>query len=86
MSMYADIVITTKSVLNGSSKVAIVYHDLDDGTWQALPMEPIFEEDAKIISFKTLMSIDSTVKELMSLPRGYKATKKNNTWDIEEDT
>lgn len=75
------VVITTKSILEGNANVAEIYHE-DDGTWQAIPAEDFKENDAKVISMKNLIDIDESIKEILALPKGYMAIKKDNDWII----
>ena len=82
--MENDIVITTKSILAGKSKIFEIYHE-DDGTWQALPYEEFMENDSKVISIKNLLELDISIKDLLSLDTGYKAIKINNKWIISKD-
>ena len=81
-----NVVITTKSILNGKANIFEVYHD-EDGTWQAIPKEDFTENDAKVISIKNLLTLDKSVEEILTLPPGYMARKENNIWVIlKQDT
>ena len=79
--MENDVVITTKSIMDGKSDIFEIYHDMD-GTWQALPKEDFTENDAKVISIKNLLMLDKSIEKILSLPKGHMATKENNVWII----
>lgn len=77
------LVYTTRNILNGISKISIIYHD-DDGDWQALDRFPDLD-DPCLISMTDLYEIDESIVEVMDMPKGYKATKNDSKWIILKD-
>jgi len=82
--MDKDIVFTTESILNGMAKIAVIYHDEDD-TWQALPLDDFSVENGRIIAMSTLLKLDSSIKEILTLDKGYKAVKEGEKWIIYQE-
>ncbi len=78
-------VITTRKILDGSAWIAYVSHDSEDGAWQFLNQKSteLDENDAALISLNEIMTIDSSVDELMDLPLGWCAWRdeKNTQWN-----
>lgn len=70
-------VFTTKSVVNGSSVVKYVIHD-EDGDWQFFGCEDeLVETNAMILSLKEMIELDSSLEELITMPIGTQAYRKN---------
>lgn len=75
---YNQYVFTTKSVVNSSSVVRYVIHD-DDGDWQFLDCEDeLVETNAMILSLKEMIELDSSLEELITMPIGTQAYRKNS--------
>lgn len=78
-------IFTTKYVIRNHSLVICVLHE-EDGDWQFLGKEEnLNDEDAMIISLGEMLEHDSTLREITSLPPGYKATRDNlsSPWKID---
>lgn len=67
-------VITTYHVFEGAP-ILYVSHDEDDGGWQFLTGEIASEADAKVVSLKRIIYLDSSITELADLPLGWIATR-----------
>ncbi len=63
-------VITLERILRGESLLALVTHDLDDGSWQFLDGEHVFEEDAVVVLLAEMVQFDPSLVELADLPPG----------------
>jgi hypothetical protein len=63
-------VITLGRILRGEAPVRLVTHDLDDGAWQFLDGEHVFEEDAVVVLLGEIVQLDETLVELADLPPG----------------
>ncbi len=69
-------VLTTRSILEGAW-VAFVSHDEEDGGWQFLDnagMPPVPEE-AKIVSLRSMVERDPSLRELGDLLEGWQAAR-----------
>jgi len=78
------VAISTKNIVNDGSPILKVSHD-DDGIWQFLDgSSELDENDAMVVSLGTMLDIDSTLKEILNLPLGSNAFRrdKNSTWII----
>jgi len=65
-------VITLDRILKGESPLRLVTHDADDGCWQFLDGEHVFEEDAVLMTLGEMVQIYPSLLELADLPRdGY---------------
>lgn len=74
------VVYTTKAIIDGKTNELIIYHD-NEGDWQALDFSENTENFA-IISMEDLLNIDLSVEEILDMPKGHKAFKKNGSWKI----
>src|SRR4051812_48797515 len=63
-------VITLGRILRGDAPLLLVTHDEDDGGWQFLDGEHVFEEDAAIIRLGEMVQFDPSLRELADLPAG----------------
>lgn len=68
-------VIAARSVVFEHDWIAYVSHDPEDGAWQfrgsrTLQMQ---ESDAVVVSLRSIVELDSTVKDLANLPLGWHA-------------
>lgn len=75
------LVYTTKNIMNGLSPVTVVYHD-EDGDWQALNHLSKLNDEPSIITMQNLLDIDSSINDILDMPKRYKAIKQNSEWDI----
>ncbi len=65
--------ITLDRILLGESVLRLVTHDEDDGSWQFLDGEYVFEEDAMVVSLAEMVEFDPTILALADLPIGWYA-------------
>ncbi|MEW4568617.1 hypothetical protein AB1L88_12200 [Tautonia sp. JC769] len=63
-------VFTIDRILDGEAPVLLVTHDDDDGAWQFLDGEHVFEEDARVVSLGEMAQFDPSLIELADLPLG----------------
>lgn len=63
-------VITLWRILRGESPLRLVTHDEDDGGWQFLDGEHVFEEDAAVVALGEMVQFDESLLALADLPRG----------------
>jgi hypothetical protein len=75
-------VITIEPIVRQGRPILHVVHDEDDGGWQFLGWEDAREEDAMIVALKTVVQLDSSVRELADLPPGWRAwrTSSDDAW------
>jgi hypothetical protein len=67
--------ITTRPVMDGTSWIALVSHDEDDGGWQFIGPEGAVEDQAMIVGLRSILKRDSTIAELADLPLGWRASR-----------
>ena len=65
--------IVTRPVMDGSSWIALVSHDEDDGGWQFIGPEGPQEDDAMVVGLGTILKRDPSVAQLADLPLGWRA-------------
>ena len=68
-------VLTTRSIVRDGAPVVHVSHDADDGSWQfhdGTPGTPR-EEDALVVSLRSMVLRDGTLNELADLSEGWRA-------------
>lgn len=75
-------VITNQKIVSGGDWIAYVTHDEDDGGWQFHNREPLNEEDAAIVSLRSIIELDGSIGELSDLPLGWHAwrERKDAQW------
>ncbi len=68
-------VLTTRRVVQDGAWIAHVSRDADDGGWQFLDGAPggPSEADALVVSLRSMVLRDGTLKELADLPEGWHA-------------
>jgi hypothetical protein len=66
-------VIALARVLRGEAPLLLVTHDADDGSWQFLDGEHIFEEDAVVVALAEMVRFDPSLAGLADLPPGWYA-------------
>ena len=69
--------ITTRPVMDGTSWIALVSHDEDDGGWQFIGPEGPLEEQAMVVGLGSILRVDPTIAELADLPPGWRAWRAN---------
>lgn len=74
--------ITTRPIVEGSSWIALVSHDEDDGGWQFIGPEGPVEELAMVVALRSIIERDGTIAELADLPLGWQARRDgpNSSW------
>jgi hypothetical protein len=78
------VAISTKNIVYNAASILKVTHD-DDGIWQFLDgSSELEEDDAVVVSVGTIINIDPTLKEILNLPMGSKAFRKDksSTWIV----
>lgn len=82
-------VFTTKFVIEDKKTIVLVTHDIEDGAWQFFSDDSFdnFEEVAKIVGFQELINMDDSLLQIVDLPLGYSATRKDefDNWKIVKD-
>ncbi len=77
-------VIAHKRIVQQGEWIAYVTHDADDGAWQfhVCDPSPPSENDAMVVSLRSIVQIDPTVEELADLPVGWNAWREsaNSKW------
>lgn len=77
-------VFTSRRILNGEDWIHYITHDEDDGSWQFHPYSgPTPEEEAKIVSLKTMLEIEPRISELADLPLGWYAWRETRVGNWE---
>ena len=66
-------VITLERILQGRSSVLLVTHDEDDGAWQFLDGEHVFEDDGAVVCLGEMVQLDPSLGQLGDLPVGWYA-------------
>ena len=70
-------VFTTVYVIENNSPIVYVSHDID-GDWQFFGHEKDVEIDkARVVSLEEIIEIDSSVKDVLDMPRGTAAHRKS---------
>src|SRR5271166_5870403 len=67
------VVVTLERILRGDSSLVLVTHDAEDGGWQFLDGEHVFEEDGAIVLLGEMVQFDPSLLELAHLPPGWYA-------------
>ena len=75
MVNYDIYVFTTRHILAKESPILRVIHD-EDGDWQFLnATDSLVVDDARIVSLGEIISLDNTLSEVISLPKGKQADR-----------
>jgi hypothetical protein len=77
-------VFTTRFVIHDKVTITSVFH-YEDGSWQFSGRENnLKDSDYMVVSLGEILSRDSSIKELASMPIGFYATRsgKKVTWEI----
>ncbi len=67
------VVIVLDRILSGEAPLRLVTHDVEDGDWQFLDGEHVFEEDAVVVLLGEMVQFDPSLRELADLPAGWHA-------------
>jgi hypothetical protein len=70
-------VITNKRIIKSQDWIAHVSHDEDDGGWQFHGRGPLNEQDAAVVSLRSIVELDPSVAELADLPLGWSASRES---------
>ncbi|MBI3135481.1 MAG: DUF2185 domain-containing protein [Bacteroidetes bacterium] len=78
-------VFTTMSVLDHKSPILFVFHDEEDD-WQFFGDEELDEDNAAIVSLSQIVELDSSIREILNLQKGFSASRKNTTekWEVQK--
>ena len=66
-------VIALDRILAGESPLRLVSHDAEDGDWQFLDGEHVFEDDAVVVLLGEMVQFDPSLAALADLPPGWHA-------------
>jgi Putative prokaryotic signal transducing protein len=65
----------TADIVDDGAPILLVFHDGEDHSWLFLSGDPSAQEDAKLISMRTALKQDPTLRTIADLPPGWKATR-----------
>jgi hypothetical protein len=68
-------VISLRRIFSDGAPIRLVTHDADDGCWQFLDGDQVWEDDAVLLTLVEMMSHDETLTELADLPAGWIAIR-----------
>jgi predicted adenylyl cyclase CyaB len=79
-------VITLQRILRRESSVLLVTHDREDGAWQFLDGDHVFENDAAVVYLGEMVQFDPSLSELADLSQGWYAWRAtpNHPWQRAE--
>ena len=66
-------VVTLDRIVRRESPILLVSHDADDGGWQFVDGDQVFEENGEVVLLGEIAQLDPTVLELAELPAGWHA-------------
>jgi hypothetical protein len=67
----------TRPVMDGTSWIALVCHDQEDGGWQFIGPEGADMSQAMLVALHNVLKRDATIAELADLPLGWQARRSN---------
>jgi hypothetical protein len=72
----------TRPVMDGTSWIALVSHDDEDGGWQFIGPEGASMDQAMLVALHNVLDRDATIAELADLPLGWQAwrTSRDAPW------
>lgn len=78
---------STKPVVFDGEPILYVYHDEDDHGWQFIGEEGGTAENAAVVCMESIVSMDSSVKEVAHIGPGYYAWRETpeSPWNIEKN-
>ena len=70
-------VFTTKEIAERTQCIQYVCHDQEDGAWQfhSIDGAPASEADARLVSLRSILEMDPTIRALADLPLGWCAMR-----------
>jgi hypothetical protein len=76
-------VFTSKKVIDSNKAILYVIHD-EENEWQFLTSEIVSAEDLIMLTLEQMLDIDKTVQPILSLKKGYEASRRNqdSSWVI----
>jgi hypothetical protein len=79
-------VFTNRNIVAKKDWIQHVSHDEDDGAWQFHPFAGTMEDEASVVSLKTILEIDPSISSLSDLPLGWCASRRamNAEWKREK--
>ncbi|APW62063.1 hypothetical protein [Paludisphaera borealis] len=79
-------VVTLDRIVRRESPILLVSHDADDGGWQFVDGDQVFEENGEVVLLGEIVQLDPTVLELAELPIGWHAWRPSldHPWRIAE--
>ena len=66
-------VVTLDRIVRREAPILLVSHDIDDGGWQFVDGNQVFEEDGEVVLLGEIAQLDPTVIDLADLPIGWHA-------------
>lgn len=72
-------VFTCVHVLENGADICCVTHDADDGSWQFLCGQSHTEDEARVVSLKNILELDSSIATLANMPLGCGAFRENKS-------
>jgi hypothetical protein len=80
-------VVTQRSIVNEQRPVMVVIRNSADGHWLVFTDENPGVDPQITVSFKDLVALDETIKEVADLPYGWRAWRsgKGEPWDRRRD-
>lgn len=72
-------VFTNKRIVEKTDWIRRVTHDEDDGAWQFHPQNGTSEEEASVVSLRTIVDIDPSILSLSDLPLGWCASRETQS-------
>jgi hypothetical protein len=70
-------VITTRKVVDGEAPITYASHDEDDGGWQFHDGGSLSEDDAMVVSLRSIFDRDPSIAAIADLPLGWCASRKS---------
>jgi len=70
-------VITTRKIADGETQITYASHDEDDGGWQFHDGGSLSEDDAMVVSLRSIFDRDPSIAGIADLPLGWCASRKN---------
>jgi hypothetical protein len=76
------VVFTAKQIIREGARIAFVTHDVEDGCWHFMEINPPKKEDAMMVSLEAIAKIDPSILALADLPLGWCALRvePDDTW------
>jgi hypothetical protein len=81
-------VFSSKAVINEGQWIHYVSHDEEDGAWQfhSIDGAPASDSDARVVSLRSMLQRDDSIRLLADLPLGWCAWRQNKDapWQRED--